>query len=213
MKEAKNRKLLELHLGPIRTNCYLMMRTDKKEALIIDPGDGAAAVAAKLTEEGVTPKAILLTHGHRDHIGAVPELRKHYGIPVYVGEADQEMLGSADKNLSSGLFGEPLTMQADKLLKDGDQLELAGFSIRVFHTPGHTPGGCCFYFPEEKVLFSGDTLFCGSVGRTDFPGGSSSALRTSVRRLLKELPGDTEVYPGHEGDTSIEQERRWNPYA
>ncbi|MFQ9394009.1 MAG: MBL fold metallo-hydrolase [Lachnospiraceae bacterium] len=127
-------------------------------------------MAAKLTEEGVTPKAILLTHGHRDHIGAVPELRKHYGIPVYVGAEDQEMLGDADKNLSTGLFGKPMTLQADQLLKDKDQLELAGFSIQVFHTPGHTPGGCCFYFPEEQVLFSGDTLFCGSVGRTDFPG-------------------------------------------
>lgn len=170
-------------------------------------------MAAKLTEEGVTPKAILLTHGHRDHIGAVPELRKHYGIPVYVGAEDQEMLGDADKNLSTGLFGKPMTLQADQLLKDKDQLELAGFSIQVFHTPGHTPGGCCFYFPEEQVLFSGDTLFCGSVGRTDFPGGSSSALVTSVRRLLKELPAETEVYPGHENDTSIEQERCWNPYA
>ena len=191
MSEAKKMKLVELHLGPIRTNCYLVIQKEKKEALIIDPGDGAATVAAKLTEEGVTPKAILLTHGHRDHIGAVPELRKHYGIPVYVGAEDQEMLGDADK----------------------DQLELAGFSIQVFHTPGHTPGGCCFYFPEEQVLFSGDTLFCGSVGRTDFPGGSSSALVTSVRRLLKELPAETEVYPGHENDTSIEQERCWNPYA
>ena len=213
MSEAKKMKLVELHLGPIRTNCYLMIQTEKKEALIIDPGDGAATVAAKLTEEGVTPKAILLTHGHRDHIGAVPELRKHYGIPVYVGAEDQEMLGDADKNLSTGLFGKPRTLQADQLLKDKDHLELAGFSIQVFHTPGHTPGGCCFYFPEEQVLFSGDTLFCGSVGRTDFPGGSSSALVTSVRRLLKELPAETEVYPGHENDTSIEQERCWNPYA
>ena len=107
MSEAKKMKLVELHLGPIRTNCYLMIQTEKKEALIIDPGDGAATVAAKLTEEGVTPKAILLTHGHRDHIGAVPELRKHYGIPVYVGAEDQEMLGDADKNLSTGLFGKP----------------------------------------------------------------------------------------------------------
>ena len=105
-------------------------------------------------------------------------------------------------------------MQADKLLKDGDQLELAGvFHSWFFIRRDIRWEAAAFYFPEEKVLFSGDTLFCGSVGRTDFPGGSSSALRTSVRRLLKELPGDTEVYPGHEGDTSIEQERRWNPYA
>ena len=207
MKEAKNRKLLELHLGPIRTNCYLMIRTDKKEALIIDPGDGAAAVAAKLTEEGVTPKAILLTHGHRDHIGAVPELRKHYGIPVYVGEADQEMLGSADKNLSSGLFGEPLTMQADKLLKDGDQLELAGFSIRVFHTPGHTPGSVCYQ--HEKTLFCGDTLFYQGYGRVDLAGGNSLQMALSLKRLLK-LPGDVICYPGHGMKTKIAWEREAN---
>ena len=106
MSEAKKMKLVELHLGPIRTNCYLVIQTEKKEALIIDPGDGAATVAAKLTEEGVTPKAILLTHGHRDHIGAVPELRKHYGIPVYVGAEDQEMLLPPAAEIPTPAFSE-----------------------------------------------------------------------------------------------------------
>ena len=202
-----------LTVGMVETNCCLVYNEETKQAVIVDPGDAADVIREECRKLELSPELILLTHGHRDHIGAVPELRKHYGIPVYVGAEDQEMLGDADKNLSTGLFGKPMTLQADQLLKDKDQLELAGFSIQVFHTPGHTPGGCCFYFPEEQVLFSGDTLFCGSVGRTDFPGGSSSALVTSVRRLLKELPAETEVYPGHENDTSIEQERCWNPYA
>ena len=206
-------EIRQMHLGPIRTNCYLAVNKETKEVLIVDPADNAGNISARLAEEGLTPKAVLLTHGHRDHIGAVPELRSHYGIPVYVGREDEAMLEDAQANLSLELFGKALAFHGDVLLTDKEELRIAGFRICVFHTPGHTPGGCCFYLPEEGILFSGDTLFCESVGRTDFPGGSSRKLLDSVQRLLRELPGETRVLPGHECETTIAHEKRYNPYA
>lgn len=202
----------QLLLGALRTNCYLMINEESKETLIVDPADGAEVIISKLSREGLKPTAVLLTHGHVDHIGAAETLRAHYGISIYAEESETELLGNPGANLSN-MFGAPICLKSDVQLKDGEKLSLAGFEIQIFHTPGHTPGGCCYYFPAEKVLFSGDTLFCESVGRSDFPGGSQRTLVESVRRLLEVLPEDTRVFPGHECETDIAHEKRWNPYV
>ena len=135
-----------------------------------------------------------------------------YKRQVYVHEKEQHLLGDPKENLS-GLWSKPYTMQADKTVKEGDVLHLADFEIHVLATPGHTAGGVCYYIPAEKALFSGDTLFCESYGRYDFPTSSGRELIASVKRLLKELPGDVTVYPGHNDETTIEHEKRYNPLA
>jgi glyoxylase-like metal-dependent hydrolase (beta-lactamase superfamily II) len=179
--------------------------------LIVDPGDQAKQLSEKIAESGYTPAAILLTHGHFDHIMAVDALRNEYQIPVYAGEYEREMLESPEADML-GLGALKGNYTADTYVKDGQELELAGFQIKVFHTPGHTPGGVCYYLPDEQVLMSGDTLFCGSVGRTDFPGGSMSQLVRSVSEKLFTLPGEVKVYPGHERSTSIAFEKEYNPF-
>ena len=184
-------------VGPVQTNCYFAINEETKELIIIDPGDAAKQLSERIRKEGCKPVAILLTHGHFDHASAAEELAKEFGISIYIYEDDKETLEDPE---------------ADVFLKDEQELDLAGFHIRVLHTPGHTKGGCCYYFPYEDVLFSGDTLFCTSVGRTDFKGGSSSDLIRSIKEKLMVLPDRTTVYPGHNDVTSIENERMYNPY-
>lgn len=198
-------------VGAVATNCYLAMNTKTKEALIIDPGDSAKRIAEIIKEEGVTPVAVLLTHGHFDHAMAAEELAGEFQIPIYAHEKEQETLETPRINLS-GMIGQSLTFHADNYVKDGDVLNLAGFEIKVLHTPGHTLGGVCYYLEKEKVLFSGDTLFCQSVGRTDFPTGSSSTLIRSIKEKLMPLADDIKVYTGHEDMTTIGMERKYNPF-
>lgn len=198
-------------VGAVATNCYLAMNTKTKEALIIDPGDSAKRIAEIIKEEGVTPVAVLLTHGHFDHAMAAEELAGEFQIPIYAHEKEQETLETPRINLS-GMIGQSLTFHADNYVKDGDVLNLAGFEIKVLHTPGHTLGGVCYYLEKEKVLFSGDTLFCQSVGRTDFPTGSSSTLIRSIKEKLMPLADDINVYTGHEDMTTIGMERKYNPF-
>lgn len=199
-------------LGDVRTNCYFIINEEKKEALVVDPADRADVIVRKLIDEGLTLKAILLTHGHGDHILAVGALKKQFGVKVYAAKAEEALLSDTAQNLSKALFGIEVTVKPDVLLEDGQELEEAGIRLRMLHTPGHTPGGCCYYQAEEKILFSGDTLFCGSIGRTDFPGGSLSQLVRSVKEKLLVLPEDVKVYPGHEEMTTIGHEKRYNPY-
>jgi glyoxylase-like metal-dependent hydrolase (beta-lactamase superfamily II) len=194
------------------TNCYVIC-SDSKDAVVVDPGGPMSVVLAFLKEEGLRVRWILLTHGHSDHILGVDEIRPLASEGVAIHSEDSRCLTSASENLS-GMLGCPAVPgAADRLLKDGDILEVGGMSVRVIFTPGHTRGGCCFYFTEgeQELLISGDTLFARSVGRTDLPGGNEAILMESVRKLAK-LPARLKVYPGHGPDTTIEEETRLNPY-
>jgi glyoxylase-like metal-dependent hydrolase (beta-lactamase superfamily II) len=198
-------------VGIVQTNCYFAVNTETKETLVIDPGASAQQLSEKIRQEELTPVAILLTHGHFDHAGAARELAEEFQISVYAHEAEQEVLEDSQKN-ASWMIRKKETFSADVFLQSEQELDLAGFHIRVLYTPGHTIGGCCYYFPYEDVVFSGDTLFCTSVGRTDLPTGSMSQLVRSVREKLMALPDATAVYPGHGDLTTIETERMYNPY-
>ena len=196
---------------PVQTNCYFAVNEDTDEVIVIDPGASARQLAAKVKEEGLKPAAILLTHGHFDHATGAGELSELLGVKVYAFEKEKETLDNPQLNLS-GWQGSSLIYHADCFLKDEQELDLAGFHIRVLFTPGHTAGGCCYYFPYQNVVFSGDTLFQTSVGRTDFPKGSMSDLVNGIRTKLMPLPDETAVYTGHGDMTTIGTERKYNPY-
>ena len=204
-------RIEEYNVGDIGTNCYFIVNADTKEMLVIDPGGDGKDLIRRINNSELKPVAVLLTHGHYDHAADADVVAKEYNIPIYAHEAERETLENPNLNLSP-MFGRREIYHADKYVKDGDILNLAGFTIRVIHTPGHTVGGCCYYFDGNKVLASGDTLFCGSVGRTDFPKGSMSDLVRSIREKLLDLPGDTAVLPGHESRTTIGYERQYNAF-
>ena len=199
-------------LGMVSTNTYLVKNQDTGELLIIDPADAAGRIQEKIGRMEGRPAAILLTHGHFDHMLAADALRSAYDIPVYACIQEKDLLKNARYNLSAS-WASPHVMEADRYLAEGETFREAGFEIRLLHTPGHTEGSCCYYLPEEAVLFSGDTLFAGSVGRTDFPTSSGADMRKSLQRLLSELPADTRVCPGHGEETTIAYEKRYNPFA
>lgn len=199
-------------LGMIHTNVYLAVNTETKEAILIDPADDAGRLERDIEALDVKPAGILLTHGHFDHIGAARELADTYGIKIGAGSEEEDVMADPAINMS-GQFTEPFGITVDCLYADGETFFMAGFRIRVIHTPGHTKGGVCYYLPEEGVLFSGDTLFCGTIGRTDLPTGSMSALVRSVRGLLADLPDETAVYPGHSSDTTIAYEKEYNSFV
>ncbi|MBQ0001033.1 MAG: MBL fold metallo-hydrolase [Clostridiales bacterium] len=205
-------KLQGCIVGELSTNCYILQNTETQEAVIVDPGGSYDRIFAKIMQLQVKPAAILLTHGHFDHIMAVPELRKRFEIPVYALLEEEDLLSDPERNLSSWQNGS-YTAPADIYLTDLQVFEAGGFSIQVLHTPGHTTGSCCYYLAEEGVLVSGDTLFQGSCGRTDFPGGSMAQMRRSLSRLMNSLPEETQVLPGHGMMTTIEHEKRYNPFV
>ena len=204
-------EVLRYIVGPVCTNCYLLVNHKTGELLVVDPGDQAQLIEKQIEKTGAKPVAILLTHGHFDHAGAAEELADKYQISIYAHEAERETLEDPGLNLC-GMIGEHKVYHADIFVKDEEVLNLAGFSIRVFFTPGHTIGGCCYYIADEKILFSGDTLFQESVGRTDFPRGSASDLIRAIREKLMPLPDDVTVYIGHDESTLIGYERMHNPY-
>lgn len=199
-------------LGPVETNCYFVINKDTKEIVIIDPADRAQIIIEWISSEGLTPLAILLTHGHFDHIMAVDGLRKEYDIPMYASREELKILEDPQLNAAS-MMGSYISLKADEYFTDGDVLELAGIRFKVISTPGHTIGSVCFYIEEEKMLISGDTLFEASVGRSDFPTGSSRQLIDSIKTRLFVLPDDTDVFPGHGGTTSIGYEKMHNPFV
>ena len=202
----------QLVLGMVGTNTWLIKNKENGELLIVDPADESARIEEKINRMGGKPVAILLTHGHFDHMLAADDLRDEYGIPVIACAAEQQVLTDAMKNLS-GSWASAHVLLADQWVCDGKKLDLAGFSIEVFHTPGHTAGSCCYYLKDEGVLFSGDTVFYGSVGRTDFPGGSTAEIVRSLHKLVDSLPEETEVFPGHDASTTIGYEKRYNPFV
>ena len=204
-------------VGPVQTNCYVVVNEEKKECFVIDPGASAKELAERIRKDDLVPVAVLLTHGHFDHAGAAEELAKEFDIKIYAHEAEKDTLEDPQKNVS-WMMGASEKYQADVFLRDEEMLTLAGFEIKVLHTPGHTEGGCCYYVPAEDVIFTGDTLFAQSVGRTDFPGGSMSQIVRSITEKLMalneagNLETDIMVYPGHNDPTTIETERINNPY-
>ncbi|NCB92534.1 MAG: MBL fold metallo-hydrolase [Clostridia bacterium] len=209
MKQAVVEQMV---LGMVGTNTWFLKNKVTSEMIIIDPADRADLIENKVQQMEGKPVAILLTHGHFDHMMAADDVRDIYGVPVIAFAGEQKVLTDPEINLSAS-WASSYVLLADQWVLDKAKLNLAGFEIEVLHTPGHTQGSCCFYLKDEEVLFSGDTLFAGSVGRTDFPTSSGASMKESVARLLKELPEETRVFPGHNEETTIAYEKRYNPFA
>ena len=208
-----NSKVTHINVGNLAENCWFLANEDTKEAVVIDPGAEPDRICAAAEKHGWKITAILLTHGHIDHMGACESLRTELGVKVYALTEEEDLLLDAKKNLSVFIERKVVTFEPDELLRDGQELTLAGMKIQVIHTPGHTPGGCSYYVAEAGCVFSGDTLFAESVGRSDFPGGSTSALVCAVKEKLFLLPDDTLVCPGHGEETTIGHEKKYNSFV
>lgn len=214
-------KIGRIVLGACQTNCYFLYREGEKECVVVDPADNGQHIYNSLLKNGFRVAGILLTHGHFDHIWGLDALRDIAnaaadadglgGIEVYACEAERELLRDTSMNVSAQA-GRPCSTRADKYLRDGDKITLAGITFQMLATPGHTGGSCCYYVEEAGFLLAGDTLFEESVGRTDFPTGSMGALVRSVKEKLFVLPNDTVVYPGHGSSTTIGHEKQYNPF-
>ena len=205
-------KIGRMMIGSYQTNCYFLFKEETKKAVVIDPADNGKLIYDKLTQNGFSVEAILLTHGHFDHIWGSKELRELSGAKIYALDKEQTLCESVDNNLSA-MVGRAYTVVPDEYVSDGAELTFDGIAFKVIATPGHTIGSCCYYVEKASILISGDTLFQESTGRTDFPTGSMSSIVRSIREKLFVLPDETKVYPGHGDSTTIGYEKKYNPFV
>ena len=199
-------------VGMVQENCFVARRDGADRAIVVDPGDEAEKLLAAIDALGVGIDAILLTHTHFDHVGAVAPLARATGAPVYCPQLETQVLADIMSYVPWPGFGPFESYDADETVSGGERLELAGLQIDVLFTPGHSPGHVSYSIPAEEALFSGDVLFQGSVGRVDLPGGDWPTLAGSIQTLLDTLPDETQVYPGHMGLTTLGRERATNPF-
>ncbi len=204
-------KIGRMVLGVYATNCYFLYNEGSGDAVVVDPADKGDRIYEALKEKGFCVKGILLTHGHFDHIWGANALRKLSGAKIYALEAERQLCEDAGLNVSAQA-GRAYTVTPDVYVKDGDELTVAGISCIVIATPGHTAGSCCYYFSDAGFLVCGDTIFLESVGRTDFPTGSSRELISSVKEKIFVLPENVQLYPGHGDSTTVEHEKKYNPF-
>ena len=200
-----------LAVGPIMANCFVLGCDTTQEAAVIDPGDEPDRILLALAESNLTVKLIINTHGHFDHVGANKKLKDVTGAPILIHPLDAPMLNQLASSAAAWGMTAENSPPADRELQDGDQINFGKINLKVLHTPGHTPGGISLYTDHEA--FVGDTLFAGSIGRTDFPGGSFKTLKESIQQKLFALGDDLKVYPGHNQPTTIGVERRTNPFV
>jgi hydroxyacylglutathione hydrolase len=201
-----------LTVGPVAENCFVLRADGADRGLVVDPGDEPERILATIEELGIGIDAILLTHTHFDHVGAVAPLARATGAPVYCPELEVPVLADIMSFVPWPGFGPYESYDADETVAGGERLDLAELKIDVLATPGHSPGHVTYSIPAERALFSGDVLFQGSVGRTDLPGGHAPTLMESLRTLAESFPEETTVYPGHMGITTLGAERASNPF-
>ncbi len=201
-----------LPVGPLRCNCSVIGDETTHEAMVVDPGDDISQIVALLEKHALKVKQIVITHAHIDHVGGAMKLRALTGAPILLNENDYALLKMLDVQATWLGMAPPDAVQIDGSPADGDLVQAGSLVATVLHTPGHTEGSICLYFPAEKKLIAGDTLFAGSIGRTDLPGGSFEKILVSLKGKLLELPDETLVVPGHGALTTIGTERESNPY-
>jgi hydroxyacylglutathione hydrolase len=199
-------------VGPLRCNCTILGDEATHEAIVVDPGDNIPEILSRLQKHGLTLRQIVVTHAHIDHVGGAARLRKLTGAPMVMNQQDLELLGMMEMQANWLGVPTPEVAPPDASAEEGSPVGLATLPAQVLHTPGHTPGSICLYFPDQHLLLAGDTLFAGSIGRTDLPGGNGQQILRSLRERLLVLPDTTRVLPGHGAETTIGEERQSNPF-
>lgn len=199
-------------VGPLRCNCTLLANLETREAIVVDPGDEVTDILARLAKRQLTLKQVIVTHAHIDHIGGAAQLKRATGAPVIFNQQDLPLVAMLDAQAAWLGVAMPEKVTPDESAEEALAVGVPGLEAGVIHTPGHTPGSICLYFPKQELLLAGDTLFAGSVGRTDLPGGNSHDLLRSIHTRLMPLPEKTLVVPGHGEETTLGEERENNPF-